>query len=101
MRVRTEYGLSSVPDQLIPERAANAAANRLSKPYRQYDEAGLLVFENYDFKGNLLEKTRRVVSDESILTSFAVPPPDWKITAFRVDWNLRLAPPLRITPRAY
>jgi RHS repeat-associated protein len=38
----------------------------LGKPYIHYDEAGKLTFERYDFKGNLLEKKRRVVSDMNI-----------------------------------
>ena len=32
---------------------------------RQYDEAGLISFDRYDFKGNVLDKTRRVISDDA------------------------------------
>jgi RHS repeat-associated protein len=38
----------------------------LGKPYLHYDEAGLLTLERYDFKGNLLEKSRRAVSDQAL-----------------------------------
>lgn len=40
--------------------------NLLGKPYLYYDEAGLLAFERYDFKGNLVEKSRTVISDAAI-----------------------------------
>jgi RHS repeat-associated protein len=79
------------------------AANRnlLGKLYQHYDEAGLLTFEAYDFKGNLQEKARRVISDEAILAVFnpprtgllgrllgvLSPPPDWQTPAFRVTWQ--------------
>jgi RHS repeat-associated protein len=40
--------------------------NLLGKSYIHYDEAGKLTFERYDFKGNLIEKNRRPVSDSAI-----------------------------------
>lgn len=40
--------------------------NLLGKPYIHYDEAGKLTFERYDFKGNLTDKVRKVVSDAEI-----------------------------------
>ena len=43
--------------------------------------------ETYDFKGNVLEKTRQVIRDEQILSVFDPPPPDWGVQAFRVDWQ--------------
>ena len=55
--------------------------------YEHYDEAGLLSFEAYDFKGNVAEKIRQVISDAAILAIFASSPPDWHIKAFRVDWQ--------------
>ena len=61
--------------------------NRLGKLHRHYDEAGLLALPAYDFKGNVLEKSRRVIGDDPILAVFDSPPPDWQITAFRVDWQ--------------
>ena len=64
--------------------------NRRGKLYRHYDEAGMLTFETYDFKGNVLEKVRQVISDERILAVFPSsndPSPDWHINAFRVDWQ--------------
>jgi RHS repeat-associated protein len=68
-------------------RAQARAANLLGKPYRHYDEAGRLTFEQYDFKGNILEKVRLVISDDQILSVFKPPPPDWNVPAFRVDWH--------------
>jgi len=32
-------------------------------------------------------ESRRVIKDEAILAVFDGPPPDWQVTAFRVDWQ--------------
>ena len=39
------------------------ALNLRGKPFRQFDEAGIVTNEHYDFKGNLLESTRRLLED--------------------------------------
>ena len=72
-----------------PQQAADG--NLLGKLYRSYDEAGRLSCEKYDFKGGLIEKSRHVIGDEAILSSFEPPPPGWNIRAYRVDWNLNSA----------
>ncbi|MGE0637499.1 MAG: RHS repeat domain-containing protein [Bacteroidia bacterium] len=64
--------------------------NLKGKLYKHYDEAGVTVFNQYDFKGNGIEKTRQVITDEEILTVFDSPPPDWQISCYRVNW---LPPP--------
>ena len=86
LRERLEYGDAGDANQAAADRAASAAANQLGKPSRQFDEAGVLSFDQYDFKGNLLEKTRHVVSDAAIVGVFDGPPPNWDVQAFRVDW---------------
>jgi YD repeat-containing protein len=68
-------------------RTQAAAGNLLGKLQRHYDEAGLLTVDAYDFKGNVLEKTRRVISDEAILAVFNQSSPNWQVRAFRVDWQ--------------
>jgi RHS repeat-associated protein len=94
LRERLEYGDAGSPDQPEPERTANRKVNRLGKPKQHFDEAGLLTFDGYDFKGNLLEKTRHVVSDAAILNAFNGPPPEWQVEAFRVNWENPAATPL-------
>jgi RHS repeat-associated protein len=84
---RLEYGDDGSLEQPDADRATNKAANRLGRLSRYFDEAGLLSFEAYDFKGNLLGKTRRVVSDAAILGVFSPPPAGWKVEAFRVNWD--------------
>jgi RHS repeat-associated protein len=44
--------------------------NLRTRPFRQYDGAGLITNEEYDFKGNLLRSTRQLVQDYKT-------PPDW------------------------
>jgi RHS repeat-associated protein len=61
-----------------------AALNLLCKPYKHYDEAGLLTFAAYDFKGNLRDKIRNVIAESALLAVFTSPPP---IEPFRVDWE--------------
>jgi RHS repeat-associated protein len=63
-----------------------AAGNLLGKPVRHYDEAGLLSLSAYDFKGNLLDKQRQVISATQILSVFAGPRTDGNVKAYRVDW---------------
>jgi RHS repeat-associated protein len=85
LRERIIYG-DAAEAGLTPAQAT--AANLLGQVYKHYDEAGLLSAETYDFKGNLLEKVRQVVSDASILSVFGpAPANDWRVHAFRVDWQ--------------
>ena len=66
LRERLEYGDGGTRTQPAADRQANRAVNRLGRLARHYDEAGLLEFQRYDFKGNLIEKTRRVIVDAAI-----------------------------------
>jgi RHS repeat-associated protein len=88
LREHLFYGDS--PDSGLSTAQA-AAKNLLGMPFKHYDEAGLLLFETYDFKGDILEKVRQVISDDAILAVFPTPDetsPDWQIQPFRVDWHL-------------
>jgi YD repeat-containing protein len=87
LREHWEYGDGGDPNQPAGERALNRRANRLGKPFHCYDEAGLLTLENYDFKANVLEKVRRVISDAKIRAVFEPPPANWRVQAHRVDWQ--------------
>ena len=78
-----------------------AQANLLGELYQHFDEAGLLTCEVYDFKGNLLEKARRVINDTAILSVFNSPPSDWQINAFRADWDAATATLLEPPESAY
>jgi RHS repeat-associated protein len=80
LRERVIYGDDPASGQTV-------ATNALGKPYQHYDEAGLLTFSSYDFKGNLLQKTRNVVSEATFLSIFTPPPAGWNVTAYRVDWT--------------
>jgi YD repeat-containing protein len=84
LRERVVYG-DGADSGLKPEEAASL--NLLGKPFRHYDEAGLLSFDRYDFKGNVLEKTRRVIADAVLLSAFDPPPADWRVAVLRVDWQ--------------
>jgi hypothetical protein len=55
--------------------------NLLGKPWQQYDEAGKMLMPEYDFKGNLLEKTRNVISNATLKTALD------NYEAFLVDWT--------------
>jgi RHS repeat-associated protein len=87
LRERLTYGDAGDPAQPVAERDRQRASNRLGRLQQHDDEAGILTFEAYDFKGNVLEKTRQVVSDGAILGVFAPAPPQWQVQAFRVDWE--------------
>ena len=66
LRERLEYGDESDPNQTSQKRTAARTKNRLGKLAKHSDEAGRLEFNQYDFKGNLLDKTRRVISDAAL-----------------------------------
>jgi RHS repeat-associated protein len=86
MRERIEYG----------EGAVDATArNLLGRIVQQLDEAGVIEIDRYDFKGNLLGRTRQLLSDD--LFTEAPLAPDVK--AIRVDWSQ--APPPALEARSY
>ena len=88
LRQRMDYGDASSPGQPAADRIAARNSNLLGQLARHYDEAGLTVLAAADFKGNGLDKSRRVIADAPILKVF-VPAPsnDWKVTPFQVDWQ--------------
>lgn len=95
LRERIIYGDDSANSGLTQAQAI--AANLLGRPYKHYDEAGLLTFASYDFKGNLLDSTRTVVAESALLAVFNSPPANWSLTPFRVNWGAANPPPLDTT----
>ncbi|MCQ3976647.1 MAG: hypothetical protein DPW09_24710 [Anaerolineae bacterium] len=57
------------------DREAARRQNRLGQLYQHYDEAGRLTFNAYDFKGNLLDKSRQVIHDGRLGLDFRL---DWQ-----------------------
>jgi RHS repeat-associated protein len=96
LREILEYGDAGDPAQPAPARTASRATNRLTKLYRHFDEAGLLTLEGYDFKGNVLEKVRRVVRDRQILAGSATASAanGWRVIPFRMNWKPPVGTPL-------
>jgi RHS repeat-associated protein len=66
--------LDHVFDKIIyGENQVNAKANNLrGKPALHFDTAGVLTFEKYDFKGNLLKSSRRLCKNYKSV-------PDWSV----------------------
>jgi RHS repeat-associated protein len=87
LRQRLEYGDGGTADQPMNERDAARTNNLLGQLVRHHDEAGLTTVAAIDFKGNLLDKSRRVIADGPILAVFAeAAANNWQVPAFRVDW---------------
>jgi RHS repeat-associated protein len=57
------------------DRALARGRNQLGRLAIHYDEAGVLRFDRYDFKGNVLEKSRRTIADGNLANGW------------RADWN--------------
>jgi RHS repeat-associated protein len=92
LRQRFEYGDAGRPDQAAAERNAARILNLLGQLVRHHDEAGLSTVAGVDFKGNVVDKSRRVIADAPMLAVFeAAPANGWRITPFQVDWQ---PPPL-------
>ena len=88
LRQRMEYGDAGIPNQPALERAAMRDGNFLGQLIRHHDEAGLTTVAAVDFKGNVLDKSRRVIADAPILAVFDQAPANgWQITPFQVDWE--------------
>ncbi len=88
LRQRMEYGDAGTPDHAEPERMAMRDRNLLGRLHRHHDEAGLTTVAAVDFKGNMLDKSRRVIADEPILAAFdRAPAPAWQVTLFQIDWE--------------
>jgi RHS repeat-associated protein len=88
LRQRMEYGDAGIPDQAPADRAAMRATNLLGQLHRHHDEAGLTTVTTVDFKGNVLDKSRRVIADAPILVVFNQAPANgWQVKPFQVDWQ--------------
>jgi len=88
LRQRMEYGDAGTPAQAASERAAMRDRNLLGQLHRHHDEAGLTTVAAVDFKGNVLDKSRRVIADAPILAVFDQAPANgWRVTPFQVDWE--------------
>jgi RHS repeat-associated protein len=86
LRERTTYG----------EGAPNAAAlNLRGRVLRAQDAAGTVDIDSYDFRGNVLARTRQALAD-SYFTAAPLTP---DVAAARVDWSTATSPPLE--PRSY
>jgi RHS repeat-associated protein len=88
LRQRIEYGDAGIPNQTPAERAAMRDKNLLGQLQRHHDEAGLTTITTIDFKGNVLDKTCRVIADAPILAVFdQAPAHSWQVMPFQVDWQ--------------
>ena len=85
LREKVIYGDDSTNSGNTSTQAA--ALNLLGKPYKHYDNAGLVTFSSYDFKGNLLGKLRNVITEAALLAPFNPSPSNWVITPFQADWS--------------
>ena len=79
------YGDDQAESGLLP--GAAAAANLLGRPYHAYDEAGRVETTSYDLDGNLLEKIRRVLGAQVLLSALPGPAGDWANAAYQADWQ--------------
>lgn len=84
VRAHTVYG----DDPSIASRITGSPEehNYLGKAYAQFDDAGLTVIRDYDFKGNVLGKARHVLSDGDILSDVSTPG-YWTLAPFTLDWT--------------
>src|SRR5262249_37475699 len=90
LRQILEYGDEGSPNQPDANRAAARERNLLGQLVRHHDEAGLATVNSMDFKGNVLDKSRRVIADGPILAVYGKASADkWRITPFQVDWQPR------------
>jgi RHS repeat-associated protein len=88
LRHRLDYGDASRDAQPAAARAAARSLNLLGQLARQHDEAGVAVVGARDFKGNVLEQSRRVIADAPVLAAIdAGASAGWRVPAFETDWG--------------
>lgn len=63
------------------------ADNMYGTTWKHFDEAGMIHTEKFDFKGNILEKTKQVIKDSELLSVFSGPPTNWLVIPYSVDWT--------------
>jgi len=85
LREMLSYGDGGRSDQPAQERVASRANNSLGKPLLHKDEAGELSVGAYDFKGNLVSKTRKVIADGPIIATFNAS--GGPARSYTVDWD--------------
>ena len=86
LREHLVYGDNAM--QIGIDQANARQRNALGELVAHYDEAGRVLAREYDFKGNLLEKTRQVVSDQEILSAFeGAAASNWQVSAYQIDWQ--------------
>lgn len=91
LRVVLQYGDQDIPDAAT--RTARRNKNLLGRLMTQRDEAGLVLLDQYDFKGNVEKRTRKVIKDDAILDVFTGLPVmgSWAVSPYRVDWDKAMA----------
>lgn len=72
LRERLVYGDDEADSDLARDTAKQH--NLLGQLLKHYDEAGLVTFERYDFKGNLEEQARQVIGDAALADGWTA---DW------------------------
>jgi RHS repeat-associated protein len=87
LRQVTVYGDQPEAGLTAAGAAGAAGANLMGRPYRSYDEAGLLTTSGYDLDGNLLTKTRQTLRADLLLSGLPAGPGSWDGTAYAVDWQ--------------
>jgi RHS repeat-associated protein len=65
------------------------STNSIGKVYEHYDESGYERINNYDFKGNVLQKIKQVIADTEILQTIKDSKDGGWVTVgcYRVDWT--------------
>ena len=90
LRQRMEYGDAGNPAQATSERSVMRAKNLLGQIHRHHHEAGLTTLAAVDFKGHMLDKSRRVIADAPIHAVFDQARANaWQVAPFLVDWESR------------
>ena len=88
LRERLIYG--DTPGAVVDARDRNL----LGRLYQQFDEAGTVTNEVFDFNGNVARSSRQVLSDDFMLSNVrAQAGANWVLAAPRVDWA---APPANL-----
>ncbi|WP_314411719.1 SpvB/TcaC N-terminal domain-containing protein [Streptomyces kroppenstedtii] len=88
LRQRFSYGDAGTAAQRPAERDGARGRNLLGRAVHHWDEAGHAGVESVDFKGNVLQSSRRVIADAALLSVYDRAAADgWQVRPFQLDWT--------------
>lgn len=94
----TENGIERLMEKTIYGEKQGDGANHRGQVYQQYDQAGVVTQEQYDFKGNPLQSSRQLQPEYKQAIDWKTTPPDGEIFSSSTTFDALNRPLTLTTP---